>query len=369
MRLCYIAAPHSIHTQRWLRYFVRQEHEVHLVSPSSENALVPQGVIWHKIAMPTNIPKVRTLALGYKVRQQVHKIQPDLLHAHQASPYGWWGAMASYHPYIITAWGSDLLVRPRQSWFYRLLARWTLSQADYVTCVSKNLADAARTLGVTPSRLEVAPWGVDTTIFRPAGSNAALRAQLGLGGEPIVLSLRPIKPLYNPLDIAQAIPLVLEKVPQARFVIRTYMCDPDMLAQFKAIVRKHGVTEAVRYAGDLPDDNAIADLYRIADVAVSVPSSDGMPLSVMEALACGAALVLSDVPSLHEWVRHQQEGLYVPVGDIRALSAAIIRLLTDEALRRQLQTNGLTLIQQHADSRVWMARAEELYTRLVSEKK
>jgi glycosyltransferase involved in cell wall biosynthesis len=215
----------------------------------------------------------------------------------------------------------------------------------------------------------MAPWGVDTTIFHPAKTNTVLRGDFGLGPGPVVLSLRPIRTIYNPLDIAKAIPAVLRSVPDTQFVVRTYAYDKDLLDRFQAIVDDHNVRHAVHYVGDLPNDYAIASLYRLADVAVSVPLSDGTPLSVLEALACGAAPILSDLPSLREWVRHENEGLFVPVGDIQAISSSIVRLLTDKKLRHQLKANGIELIRQRADSRVWMAHAEDLYRRLVSQHK
>jgi glycosyltransferase involved in cell wall biosynthesis len=234
-----------------------------------------------------------------------------------------------------------------------------------VTCVSEELAHAARSLGADGERLEVAPWGVDTRVFHPGPQSDALRQELGLGAGPVILSIRAMRPVYNPLDLAQAIPRVLERVPGARFVVRSHSYDADLLARFQAILGEHGVRKSVCFVGDLPDDGAIAELYRLADVAVSVPSSDGTPQSVLEAMACGVPLVLSDVPSLHEWVRDGQEGLFAPVGDVEAICTAIVRLLTDEVLRRQLQANGLALIRQRADSRVWMAHAEQMYEQLI----
>jgi glycosyltransferase involved in cell wall biosynthesis len=370
LRLCYVANPYSIHTRRWLRYFTGRGHEIYLISVSPTRGsippdTIPPSVTFYDLMAQFNVRKLRYLAWGLAARRIVHRIQPDVLHVHQVAGGGWVGAVAGYHPFIVTAWGSDLLLGPRRSWIQRQLARWVLRRADYVTCVSQSLAQAARSLGVDPSHLEVAPWGVDTDIFHPAPNKEALRARLGLGSGPIVLSIRAIQDVYNPLDMARAIPRVLDQVPGTHFIIRTYNCDQNLLTQFKDIVREHQVAEAVQYIGDLPKEQAIADLYRVADVAVSVPGSDGTPSSVLEALACGAVPVLSDVPSLHEWVRHEQEGLFVPIGDVAAISIAIVRLLTDKALQNRLCTNASLLIRQRADSKVWMYHSEEMYRRLI----
>jgi glycosyltransferase involved in cell wall biosynthesis len=372
LRLAYVANPYSIHTQRWMRYFIGRGHEVHLigVSPTRKPLVpstMPSGVVLYDLATQINVRKLRYLVWGFATRRIVHRIQPDILHAHQVAGDGWVGAATGFHPFVVTAWGSDLLVGPERSWIQRQLARWVLRRADYVTCVSKSLAQVARPLGIDPRHLEVVPWGVDTDIFHPISDfdKATLRARLGLGSGPIVLSMRAVQSLYNPLDIARSIARVLEQVPAAHFIIRTYDYDQGLLNRFQTIVRKCHATDAVRYVGELPDDHSIADLYRAADVAVSVPSSDGTPLSVLEALACGLVPVLSDVSSLHEWIVHEHEGLFVPVGDVKAISAAIVRLIKESALRSELRLNGARLIRQRGDSRVWMRRSEEIYQHLL----
>jgi glycosyltransferase involved in cell wall biosynthesis len=367
VRLCFIANPDSILTRRWVSNLAERGHEIHLVSRSPRPPLYGPNVIFHTVPMPFFPPKVRTLALGYQMRRIVRTIQPDVLHAHQASLNGVLAAMTGFHPLVIMAWGSDLLVRPKASRIDRLLIRWALRRADHVICVSENLAQVARSLGADPSRLEVTPWGVDMEIFYPAPPSTQLREQLGLASGPIVLSIRAMRPLYNPLDIAHAIPLVLAQVPEAQFIILTYRHDPDLLGQFQSIIQEEHATQAVHYVGDLPDDRAIAEIYRLADIALSVPSSDGTPNSVLEALACGTALVVGDLPSLREWITDQRDGLIVPVGEPGALSTAIVRLLREDAFRRQLQANGLALVRQRADHRFWMAHAEETYESLIGD--
>jgi len=385
MRLCIIANL-SIHTQRYLRYFVERGHEVHLIGVRKPHVPPPPGVTVHDLTAHSGMRKLRWLVWGRTVRRIVAELKPDVLHAQQIAPAGWLGAAAGYHPLMVTAWGSDLLVGAQTSWVFRQLARWALRRADYVTCVSQGLAQAALALGADPNRLEVAPWGVDVEVYHPSADREAPRERLaalrpallrlpysaakatgrpaGRLDGPIVLSVRSIKAVYRPLDIAQAIPRVLEQVPAARFVVRTHNSNAQKVAQFQATVQAGGASEAVRYVGELPDEEAIADLYRAADVAVSVPSSDGTPSSVLEAVACGAVPVVSDVPSLHEWLAHEREALFVPVGDVQAIAASIVRLLSDETLRGQMAADGARMIRERADSRVWMRRNEEIYRRL-----
>lgn len=363
MRLCLIANPNSIHTQRWVRFFAGRGHEVHLVGPNPLLADLPDDVRallaggrFHDLTQVTNRRKFRFALWSLTLRRLLRTLRPDVLHAHQVTGAGWLGAGAGYRPLLVTSWGSDLLVSARRSPTQRRLAGLVLRRADYITCVSQPLAEAAKALGAPASKVEVAHWGVDTDVFHPGP------AQRG----PLVLSIRGLRPIYNPLVIAQAIPAVLARRPDARFVVRTYSVDAELLAAFQDIIAQGGATGSVEYVGDLPDDHAIADLYRQAAVVVSVPSSDGTPQSVLEAMACGAAPVVSDLPSLHGWVRHEREGLLVPVGDAAALAGAILRLLDDEALSASIRAAAARLVQQRADSRLWMERYEHIYQQLAA---
>lgn len=357
MRLCVIGNPNSIHVQRWLRAFGARGLEVHLIGEKPLAGPLPADILFHDLTRQTNRRKVRYAVWAQAVRRLVQAIRPDVLHAHQVSSAGWLAAAAGFRPWLVTSWGSDLLLGAQRSAAQRLLARWVLRRADYVTAVSPVLADAARRLGAAADRLEVAPWGVDTAVFHPAAEATTA---------PWVLSLRALRPLYNPLVVAQAIPLVLGRVPEARFVVRTHSVDPELLAQFRRIVDVAGAGEAVQFVGDLSSDHAIAELYRHTAVAVSVPTSDGTPQSVLEAMACGAVPVLSDLPALRAWVQEGVHASFVPAGDAAALAEAVARLLADSDGRAAMRQAGLRLVRERADSRVCLQRYEQIYAQLAA---
>lgn len=372
MRLCIIANPNSIHTQRWVSYFAGRGHDVHLIGHYPVTATLPGNIEFHDLTHYTNRRKFRFVVWSQALRRLLRTIRPDVLHAHQVTGSGWLGAASGYHPFVVTSWGSDLLVSAQRSPTQRRLASLVLRRADYVTCVSQPLAEAALALGADPRHLEVVYWGVDRDIFHAKAAKA--EDLLGRGEQTAgegaesstVLSIRAIRPLYNPLVIAHAIPLVLAERPEARFVIRTYSYDASLLAEFRSLIEASGASDAVEYVGDLPDDDAIADLYRRAGIAISVPSSDGTPQSVLEAMACGAVPVLSDLPWLNGWIRNEGEALVVPAGDAPALARAIVRLLADPTLRNRLRASALEMVRARADSAIWMARTETIYHRLVA---
>lgn len=368
MRLCIIANPNSIHIHRWTDYFAQRGHQVHLIGEKPLLGPPPRGAIFYDLTRHTNRRKLRYLAWAQSVRRLVRQIRPHVLHAHQVSSAGWLAAASGYHPFEVTAWGSDLLVNPQRSDVQQWLARWVLGRADYVTCVSAHLAQTALAMGADAQRLEVAPWGVDTAVFQPLKGHArrTLKSALGFADGPVVASIRAIQPIYNPLVVARSIPIIVAEVPSAQVIVFVYNEDSELLARFQEVVRAAQAEHAVRYVHSLPDDLAIARYLQVADVAISVPSSDGTPISVLESMASGAVPVVSDLPSLHEWVLPQENGLFVPVGDHVSLAAAVVRVLDHEDLAVDLRQHAVDTIRKRGDRRMWMQRHEEIY-RLLSE--
>lgn len=367
LRLCIVANPTSIHTRRWVEYFVQRGHEVTLIGDQPLRRPAPAGVRYVDLPGEGGGGKLRYLGWARTVRRIVPDLRPDVLHAQYVASAGWLGAAAGYHPFLVTAWGSDLLVGPRRSRMQWTLARWALARADYVTCVSQQLADVAIGMRVKPARSEVLTSGVDLDLFHPLAEpeRAVLRDRLGIGNRPFVLSLRPLQPVYNPLQIAHAIPLVAERVPGALFAVFTYRHDPALMAQFRAILEEAGVGDAVRYVPPLDGDEEIAAYSQAADVAVSVSRSDGTPTSVLEAMACGAALVVGDLPSLREWVG-DGTGMVVPLDDPAATADAIAYLLLNGDERRRVQDAAQRVIARRADRRLNMQRAEDIYRDLAN---
>ncbi|MGB8217143.1 MAG: glycosyltransferase [Candidatus Methanoperedens sp.] len=110
MKICYIAA-HCGHTAKWLEYFVRKGHDVHLISVNRSQIKMP-GVNIHYL--PSFESKILRLASTFLIggilsRKIINRIKPDVVHAFEVSE-GFCGALTGFHPFVMTPQGSDLLV-------------------------------------------------------------------------------------------------------------------------------------------------------------------------------------------------------------------------------------------------------------------
>lgn len=362
MRLCYLAPAASMHTQRWLQAFVERGHDVHLMTLPGEQGAIA-GVHVHRL--PQGRPKLRFVQWVRAARHIVRHVQPDVLHAHYLTRYGWLAAASGFQPLVVTAWGTDAYVDPQRSRVSRLLTGLALRRAGLVTADAADLRERLITLGARAERAEVVQWGVDTQMFRPDVETAALRASLCLDGGRVILSTRSLSPNYNQITLLRALPAVLNALPDTTLLIKYSQYDPAYLAQLRLMTTELGIESSVRFVGESSYQD-LAAYYALADVFVSVASSDSTPVSLLEAMACGAAPVVSDLPSLAEWITDGRNGYAVPPCDETALAHAIIYLLQNGALRHEFARRNRVMVEERAGHAAEMNRMEELYTRVVA---
>jgi glycosyltransferase involved in cell wall biosynthesis len=108
----------------------------------------------------------------------------------------------------------------------------------------------------------------------------------------------------------------------------------------------------------------MAELYRMSEVVVSVPISDGTPVSVLEAMACGKPVICTDLPSLREFITNGENGWLIPVRQTAPLAETIIRLLDQPDLARDLGLKANQVVAEKANYEVEMQRMESIYDRI-----
>ncbi|KLU59334.1 GDP-mannose-dependent alpha-(1-2)-phosphatidylinositol mannosyltransferase [Peptococcaceae bacterium CEB3] len=346
MRLCFLGDAGSIHLQRWLAYFVSLGHEVHVIS---FRGCPVEGVQVHLLASGREGRLAYMKALT-RVKGMVRRIHPDILHAHYATSFGLLGVISKFHPLIVSAWGSDVLVAPVRSYWLRKVVECVLARADALISDSLYMSGRMEELlhGV-PKRLLTVTMGVSRAWFDGIAPGDKKPTQ--------ILSLRGHQPIYNIDVILRAIPETVRAVPEARLVLAG---EGEETPKLKALAASLGIEPFVRFVGQLPHSEVEAYLNESA-IMVSVPSSDATAVSLLEAMACGSFPVLSDLPANREWVSDGFNGLIVPAKDAAALAGAMIRSLRDAGLRgRALERNRKKILERA----IWednMAEVRTLY--------
>jgi glycosyltransferase involved in cell wall biosynthesis len=196
--------------------------------------------------------------------------------------------------------------------------------------ISESTRDDLARRGIAPARVTVVHCGLDHGSYHP---DPAVKKSAA----PTVLYIGRVR-RYKGVDwVMRALPGVLARVPGARLVV---VGDGPYLPALKRAARRMGVEGAVEFAGFLPLAEKVRRL-REAWVLVQPSPKEGWGLTVVEAGACGTAVVAADSPGLRDSVRDGETGLLVPWGDDTRLADALALVLEDGALRERLGAAGI----------------------------
>ena len=342
MRLAFLSIGRHIHTERWMIWFAERGHECHLLTV--QPGPVP-GVEVHDITTGAGPKPWRYYRSLRRVRQLLAQLRPDLLNTHFLTGYGYWGHFSGFHPNVLTVWGDAVYLAPHQNPLKHWLARRALASCDILTGDSADILRAAARLGAHPRRSFRVLWGVDFARFRPLPARD-FRQALGVGDENILFfSPRSYTQPYYNIDIVIAAAVQVRRAePRARFLFAGYEGDPQPFARR---AWDEGLGDTVRVLGRIPHAE-FATALNAADVFLSVPSVDATAVSLLEAMSCGRAIIVSDLPSALEWVTDDCSALTVPPRDVQSLASAMLRLAGDAGLRRRLGGAALRAAHEHA---------------------
>jgi glycosyltransferase involved in cell wall biosynthesis len=341
------------HTQRWVDYFVDRGDEVHL---ASVEAGVPTRAIEHRLPSLAPVGVLRYPLTVPFVKRLVARIDPDVVVGHFVPNYGFVGALTGRHPLVCVGWGSDVLLNAGRTPFHRWRARMALERADLVLSDAEMLTRAIEAQGIEPRRIETFTFGIDTRRFRPLE---------GPKPEPkVVLSYRQLLPLYHVDLLIRAVPRVREAHADP-IEVRIIGQGPEREA-LRRLSHELGVDDVVTFVEGRLTDEALIDEIRQAAVYVSCSRSDTTSVSLLEAMACGTAPAVTNIPGNREWLDDGVNGLLVPTDDPEPLARAIVRLLDDDTLRERFVEHNLRLVRARGDWATNMERTRRLLTELAA---
>jgi glycosyltransferase involved in cell wall biosynthesis len=284
---------------------------------------------------------VKILNKVKRIKKTVDQIKPDVIHIHQVNRMGFWIARLAKRlgiPIIITAWGSDVLLMPKQNKLYKFLVQSTLSKAQIITADAQLMIDEMEKL--VPNKKYVwLQYGIDPIE--------------GKQKERIVYSNRLHKPLYRIDRIVDLFAEFHQSNPEWRMKIAASGTET---AALKDKVNALKLSEVVSFVGWLSHEENRLN-YESAAIYISIPESDGTSVSLLEAMSAGCIPVVSDLPSNREWIKDGENGI-VWNGKENPLEQALT------LNREKLMEANEQLIQQNATRVSSVKRFVELYSEI-----
>jgi glycosyltransferase involved in cell wall biosynthesis len=194
--------------------------------------------------------------------------------------------------------------------------------------------------GINPAKIEVISSAVDLEKFKPPRDRTKFRREIGVGDEiPLIGNVGMIRPDKGQLELVKSAPLVLEKRPDARFVIvgqGTGILKRGI--NVRNAIDRAGFADKIIMAGyrwDTPNVYAACDMIVIASLR-----TEASPIVLREAFASGRPVIATKVGDIPEIVRHRENGLLIEPGNTQALALAILEFISDPELAAHCAANG-----------------------------
>ena len=371
MKICYLVNVEDIHAQRWIKYFKDRGHEIFVITSQLPNELdirqyrlkwgIPIGSKYsyspfRHVFSPYSI---------YQIKKILKNEKPDIVHTYYASHYGFIAALVNYHPLLLSALGSDILLNPRSK-ILKYMVKFALKKANLITCDGSNLKEALIELGTEPKKIYRIYWGTDTREFNPGERSEKLRKEWEIVDSPMIISSKNLEPVYDIESLVRSIPLVFKKVPEAKFVIAG---KGSQEAELKQLAKSLGVSDSVRFVGLIPSDE-FPKYLASADVYVCTSLSDGgLAVSTKEAMACELPVIVTDFGDTGKWIENGANGFVIPLRDPKTLAEKIIYLIEHEDVRLKFGEKGRKMVKERFEYDKELKKVENLYEQLIREHK
>lgn len=352
VRILFFADAASVHTRRWVAGAIERGAEAIVITrqpaevPGAREviAISPGG---DKLTWFSALPQVRRIAAEVDAR-----FRPTLVHGHYVTSYGLWAAACGLKvPKVLTAWGSDILVTPRESALMRVVVRWTLRHADLITADSLDMVEEIASYHPAAPCHQIF-WGADTERFVPGDPAQATD----------IVSLRSWEPNYNIDVVVEAFARFVQARPGAATRLRL-LGGGSLAETLKARVQALGLGERVLFQGRVGDADMVDAIQR-SRVSVSVPTSDATSVSVLESMACGLPVIATDLPANRQWI-DSRGGALVPVGEVEALTQALLQVFDQPELALAMGAHNRARVEREASRRGQMDAVWRLYQKLL----
>ena len=314
--------------------------------------LVEHGVVIHSLAAPNWLmrgisskrlrSRINIVLSAMSLFGVLWRRPPDIIHFFLPASYIIGGVISLASP-VKTRIMSRRSLNNYQSKHAKLtqVEHWLHPKMTRILANSRAVWDNLVAEGVDPKKLGLIYNGINTDRFEAQGDRHALREVLGLGDDDLVLVMVANLIAYKGhRDLIQALASIKNRLPPG-WVLLTVGRDDGIGPDLQELAHQHGIDANIGFLGSRSD---VPDLLKIADIGLLTSHEEGFSNAVLEAMAAGLPMVVTDVGGNAEAVLDGKTGFVVPARDPAQLASAILRLVQD-ANRAEMGRRGKQRVQ------------------------
>lgn len=295
----------------------------------------------------------------FTIRKKVRKYQPDVIIGYRLTSYGFLAAWSGFKPCVLASQGiTD--VWPEHHWTASIkaaLARYAIKRADMIHAWGAHMAVSIFELGATDEQMFIMPRGIDTNIFSmPVGKENHTR-----GRKFTMCVTRGLYPEYNHMIIVKAIKKLVDEGLDMHLTIAGTGVEMENLQTF---ITTNALGKIVSLAGYIPNKE-LPLLLQQSDIYLSMPSTEGVSASLLEAMSCGCFPIVSDIVANRVLVRTGENGYLVALDDVNDLCSKIKAIINNPGLFRNAVLENRDYVMRNASLKTNMPLFVEKYKELI----
>ncbi len=366
MKVLLLSDPSSPHTIKWVNSLHRKGIEIFLFGLSKydptqynddikiESLRTPESI---KAKLDGNFLKLMYLSAFPRLKKIIKTFKPDILHAHYAASYGLMGALAGFHPFILSVWGIDILTFPNNSVLHKKMIEYSLKKADKVLATSYYLA--RETNKYVNKEILITPFGIDTEKFK-----SKIIDPIFMEDDIVIGTVKSMERKYGIEYLIKSFSLI-KKIYKHKNLKLLLVGGGSLEDKFKQMIDELGITDSSIITGQIPFNN-VADYHNQLSIAVYVSKVESFGVSILESSACEKPVVVSDAGGLPEVVENDVTGFIVNANDIEATTDAIEKLILDKELREKFGKAGRVRVKDKFNWQKNVNHMINIYNQIVS---
>ena len=241
--------------------------------------------------------------------------------------------------------------------YEKSIGKWILSQSDHIIAVSKAVKEYARTLNVAESKISVIPNGIDIHENRPNRTRRNKNSPIRVAFVGRLISNK------GPQYLVEAAPTVLRDFPEVEFLI---VGEGPLLDVLRSRAKALGVSDSLRFLRAVP---SVSAFLRGCDVYVRPSLTEGMPLTVLEAMASGVPTIATCIEGTTEILAHGNTGFLVDPKNVGQLEFYVSKLVGDRKLRKRMGRQAREAMKKHNDWHSVATQTLKVYEAVLAQSK
>lgn len=353
------------------QHLIEREHDVTVFTSSDKDISYHEEINGVKIYRLKALTKVYNVPIAASLfGKLLREKEPDIVHAHQYPVFfSDMSALATRFRHLAFLLHIHVISEPKSifshfvsSLYYETVGKFTLETAKAVITPSLAYKSELTKMKVESNKIRVIPYGIDLTKFNSENDGDTFKKRYDCDASSIILSVGRLNYQKGLKYLLKAMRIVMQQVPDVKLVI---VGNGEQLTSLRDLSQSLGLENSVIFTGAIPQME-IPEAYAAADVFVLPSIFESFGIALIEAQASGKPVIGTRVGGAPEALQENRTGFLVNPADSKQLGEAIIRVLSDKKLARQMGENGRNFVKERFDVQKIVDRITSVYDELAA---